>query len=143
MHQPFVFRILEFDDPAGLDVDQMVMRPDLRRLIPRPPATEVAPLQNALLFEQPHRPVYRRDRDMLIERRRSPVQFLNIRMVIRIGQDPRNNPALAGHLQAPFDAKTLDPRFHAFPAVIPSTRPSRQTPEATAYNARAVPGKPA
>ena len=51
----------------------------------------------------------------LIQRGGSSIQFLDIRMVAGIGQHPGDDPALAGHFQASFDAQTLDPRFHSVP----------------------------
>ena len=43
------------------------------------------------------------------------VQFLDVGMVGGFGQDPGDDPALSGHLQASFDAQALDARFHPIP----------------------------
>jgi len=61
IHQALVFRVLELDDLTCLHVDQVIMRPILGGLIPRPATTEVPAFQDALFLEQPHGPVYRRD----------------------------------------------------------------------------------
>jgi hypothetical protein len=61
----------EFDDVAGLDVDQMIVVGLRRSLVTRAAVAELMPLENARLFEQPDRPIDRRDRDIGIDRGRA------------------------------------------------------------------------
>src|SRR5476651_209921 len=115
MHHPLMFQILKLDDFAGFNIDQMVVGPVFGGFVPSTPAAEVAAFQDALFLEQPHRPINGRDRDMLVQRGRAAVQLLHVRMIARFRKHPRDDPALAGHLQAPLDTQALDPRFHTVP----------------------------
>ena len=63
-------------------------------------------------LEQPHGAVHRGDRDASVQRRGAPVQLLDIGMVGRVGEHARDDPALAGHLEAALHAQALDPAFH-------------------------------
>src|SRR5262245_60995437 len=59
---------LELDDPAALDVDQMVVMLLRAFLVARAPVAEIVALENARLLEQPHGAINGRDRDARIER---------------------------------------------------------------------------
>jgi hypothetical protein len=78
-------------------------------------AAEIAPFQDAVLFEQAHGPVHGGDRYVLIEGGGATVQLLHVGMVVGVGQHARDHPALACHLQAAFDAEALNARFHQAP----------------------------
>ena len=106
--------VLELDHPAGVDVDQVVVVAVLGRLVAGAAAAEIAPLQDALLLQQPHRAVDRGDRDARVQRAGAAIQFLDVGMVGGLGQHPRDDPALAGHLEASFDAQALDAASIAF-----------------------------
>ena len=114
-----MFRVLELDDFAGLDIDQVIMMGILAGLVTRAAAAEIAPLQNAFFLQQPDRSVNGGDRDMAILLRCPPVKFLDIGMVARLRQHPGDNPALLGHFHAPFHTQALDARFHWLPCDSP------------------------
>jgi hypothetical protein len=77
--------------------------------VPGAAVAEIVPGDDARFFEQPHRPVDRGNADFRIDRRRTPEDLLDIRMIARVGQDARNDPALAGHFQALIDTELFDP----------------------------------
>ena len=64
----FELGVDEFDDLAGLDVDQMVMMRLGRGLVARAAIAEIVAVENAGFFEQADRAVYRCDRDARIDR---------------------------------------------------------------------------
>src|SRR3954447_18337623 len=61
----------ELDDPAGLDVDQMVVVRLRRGFVTRAPIAELVALEDPGLLEQADRTIDRRDRDVGIDRRRA------------------------------------------------------------------------
>jgi hypothetical protein len=65
--QLFDLVVLEFDDAARLDIDQVIVMSFLRFLIARSAVAKVMPFQNARLLEQSNRAIDRRDRDMRID----------------------------------------------------------------------------
>ena len=95
----------------------------LGRFIARAPATEIAPFQDAFFLKQPDRPIHRRDRNFWVEPHRASVKLFHVRMIARFGEDARDDPALPCQSQAPFDAQTLDARFHRTPCKQPFFRP--------------------
>src|SRR5262249_30615399 len=110
--QGFDLLVLELEHAAGLHVDQMVVMLFRRLFVARPAAAELVALEDVRLLEQPQRPIYRGDADARIDCRRPVMQLLDVGMIGGIGQDARDHPALAGHLQAPLSAKQLDARRH-------------------------------
>src|SRR5689334_19744789 len=66
--QGFELVVDELDDVSGLDVDQMVVVRFRRRFIARAAVAEFVTLEDSRLFEQAHRAVDRRDRDVRINR---------------------------------------------------------------------------
>src|SRR5215210_7664790 len=59
----------ELDDIARFDVDQVIVMGIRRRLVARSAVAELVPLENARLFEQAHRAIDRRDRNVRVDRR--------------------------------------------------------------------------
>ncbi len=94
------FGIDKLDNPAGLDVDQMIVMRLGRGLVARAAVAEIVTIEDSRLLEQPHRPVHRRDRDARIDRRRPRVDLLDVGVILRVGQDARDHPALFGDAQA-------------------------------------------
>src|SRR4051794_36279012 len=60
----FEFVVDEFDDVAGLDVDQVVVVGFRGCFVPRSAVAEFVALEDSGFFEQPDRPVDGRDRDV-------------------------------------------------------------------------------
>ena len=87
------FFIAEFDYPSGLYIDQMVVMRVRNLLVARAPVAEIVPLENARILEQFHRAVDGSDRDMRIDRRRTPVQFLGIGMILVVSKRDLPNAA--------------------------------------------------
>ena len=108
LRQGLVPGIGELDHLAGVDIDQVVVRAMLGRLVAGAGAAEIVALEDALLLQQPDRAVDRGDGDMGVALMRAAVQFLDIRVVGAFGQDAGDQPALPGHLQAALDAQPLD-----------------------------------
>ena len=88
-------------------VDQMVMMRFGGLFVTRPSVAEIELVEQSRLFEQTHGAVYGRDRNLGIGQNGPAVQFLDIRMVVGIRQNARDNTALAGHFHAPFNAHLL------------------------------------
>ena len=100
--------VVELDDAARFDVDQMVVVLVGRGFIAHAAAFELAPLEDARLLEQPHRPIDRGDRDVAVDHGGAPVQFLDVGVIIRIGKHARDDPALFGDAQSPFGAERFE-----------------------------------
>ena len=98
----------EFDDVAGLDVDQMVVVGFRRRLIARAAVAELVPLEDPRLFEQADGAIDRRDRDVGIDRRGARMERLDVRMVLAVAKDPRDGLALLGDAQPLVGAQLFD-----------------------------------
>ena len=113
--------VLELDHPAGIDVDQMVVVGRAARLVARAAAAEIPALEDALLLQQAHRAIDRRDRDARIERTGAPVELLHVGMIVGVGEHPRDDATLAGHLESFLDAQALDTGFHRLSRVSRAT----------------------
>ncbi len=120
LHEFIVLGVLKFDNLPGFDINQVIVMRFFTRFITRSAATKVATFKDAVLLEEADGAVDRGDGDMLIECRGTAIKLLNVRMVARLGQDTRDNPALSSHLQAPFDAEALDARYHSVPCRRPT-----------------------
>ena len=57
----FEFRVDEFYDLAGLNVDQVIVVGFRRGLVAGAAISEIVPIENARLFEQAHGSIHRRD----------------------------------------------------------------------------------
>src|SRR5579863_6851030 len=91
--------VAELDDPAALQIDQVVMMGTGHFLVARAAVAEIVPREDVGLFEQSHGAIDGGDADVRVDRGGAPVDLLDIGMVGRIGQHPRDHAALLGHLQ--------------------------------------------
>src|SRR5438105_12852406 len=76
--------------------------------VSRAAVTEFVPLEDARLFEQPHRPIDRRDGDVRIDGRRAGVERLDVGMVFALAEHAGDNLALLGDPQALVSAESFD-----------------------------------
>jgi hypothetical protein len=123
--QGFELWIDEFDHPASLDIDQMIVMGLGRRLIAGGAFAEIMPLEDAGFLEQPHRPVNGGDGNPRVHGRGPGVQRLDIGMILGLRQDARDHAPLLGDPKSFFVAELLDVDFagHGFPAgAVPSWR---------------------
>src|SRR5262249_24758200 len=110
--QPFNLLIPKFDNPPGLEVDQMVMMSAGHLLVAGPAVAKIMLGENIRFLEQSNRAVDRCDTDVRVERGRPPVTLLDSGMIRRFGQHPCDDPALLGHLQTLVEAELFKPRDH-------------------------------
>ena len=82
-----------------------------RCFIARAAIAKIMPVQYARFFKQANRPIYGGNRDFGINGRRTAVKFLHIGVVIRIGNDARDDAPLIGYAQAPFVTERLNVNF--------------------------------
>src|SRR3546814_9862040 len=80
----------------------MLFRP---LLIARPAIAEVVPLQDARLLEELHRAVHGGNGDPGIALDGTLIDELDVRMVVRFREHPRDDAALLGHFQTLFDTQ--------------------------------------
>ena len=90
----------EFDDLAGVDIDQVVVVVALGIFIARAAIAEFVLFQNARLFEQLDGAIDRGQRYPRVDPHGAGVKLFDVRMVIGVTDDPRHDPALLGHAQA-------------------------------------------
>src|SRR5207302_2987704 len=95
----FDLLVAKFDDPAALQIDQMIVMIARHLFVTRAAVAEIMSRENVGLLEQPHRSIDRRDADPRIDLGGAPVDLLDIRVIGRIGQHARNHATLLGHLQ--------------------------------------------
>jgi hypothetical protein len=57
-------------------------------------------LDDAGILEQPHRAVNRGNRDAIVDLGAAPVEFFDVRMILRRCQHARDDAALLGHPHA-------------------------------------------
>ena len=81
--QALDFLVAELDDRPGAQVDQMVVVLVGNRLVPGPPLAEIVAGDDSGVLEQLDRPVDGGDRDARVDCRRTAVEFLHVRMVLR------------------------------------------------------------
>ena len=74
---------LELDHLARAQVDQMVVVLVRHLLVARAAVAEIVPLDDAGVLEQPDRAIDRRNRDLVVDRDRARVEFLDVGMVLR------------------------------------------------------------
>jgi hypothetical protein len=101
------FLIDEFDDVASFDVDQMVVVGFRCGLVARASVAELVPLEDSRFLKQTYGPVHRRDRDIGVDRRGTPVESLDVRMVLAFAKDAGDDFALFGDAQALVGAQLL------------------------------------
>jgi hypothetical protein len=98
---------VELDYAAGRNVYQMVVMVWRRLLVAPASAPERMPFENTLLLEKIDRPVDGRKRDVGIDQMSAPVQFLDVRVITRLGEHAGNDPALARHAKSMLRAQHL------------------------------------
>ena len=98
--QPFDIFRLELDHLTGAQIDEVVVMAVRYLLVARAAVAEVMTLDDAGILEQLHRPVDGGDGDAVVHRGTTPIEFLDVRVVIRGRQHARNDPALLGHAHA-------------------------------------------
>jgi hypothetical protein len=106
--QSFKLWIDEFDDLAGLNVDEMIVMRLGSGFITRAAVSEIMPVENAGFFEQADRAVDRRNRNAWIDLVRAVMNHFNIGMVIGFGQNPRNHAPLFSNPQALVGAELFE-----------------------------------
>src|SRR6516165_7052399 len=110
--QSFDLFVAEFDHPAGVQVDQMVVVSARHFLVAGAPIAEIVSSQNTRLFKQPHSSIHRSDTNARIDRGGSTVDPLDVGVIDRLRQHPSDHPALFRHLQTLVKAELLQPRDH-------------------------------
>src|SRR5260221_12157742 len=88
--------VAELDHPAGLDVDQMLMKVGWHLFVARSPVAEIMTRQDVGLLEQTHRAIARGDADMGADLAGAAANVLDIGMLNRIRQPGRRDAALLG-----------------------------------------------
>ena len=83
-----MLRILEFDYASAVHIDQVVMQAMLGRLVTGSSAAEIPPLEDALLFKDPHRAIDGGDRNTAVDGGCAPIEFFDIRMIIGFSTAP-------------------------------------------------------
>ena len=106
--QRLKFRIDEFDYLAAFDVDQVIVVCFGCGFIARATVAKIVTIKDAGLFEQAHCPVNRGNRDARIDRYCAGMQFFDVGMVLRFGQDLGDDTALIGNPQPAFGTKCFD-----------------------------------
>src|SRR5262249_35923808 len=101
----------ELDDLPSLDVDQVVVVAEPRRLVARASVAEIVALEDASAFEQTHGAVDSGQRDARIARRRPAIDLFDVGMILCLGQNLSDGPALPRHEHALLGAETLQPAF--------------------------------
>ena len=115
------FIVVELDHFARLDVDQVVVVLIGSFFIARATIAEIVLGENAGLLEQPHRPVDGGYRNIGIDGDGALVHLLDVGMILGVGQDTGDDPALFGHLQAAFGTQGFELGFGVGHAVRPYT----------------------
>ncbi len=117
------FVVMELDDLARLDVDQVVVVLVGSFFIARATIAEIVLGENPRFLEQPHGPVDRRYRNIGIDGDGPFMHLFHIGMILGVGQDARDDAALFGHFQATFGAQGFELGFWIGHAVRPYTGP--------------------
>lgn len=100
----------ELDDPAGLDVDEVIMMAARGLFVMAAAVSEIMALKNPLVGEKLERAINRRKRNPGIDAVCTPVHFLDIGVIRCQRQHARDGPALAGHPQAMLGASGFNAR---------------------------------
>lgn len=104
----FEFGVLELEDRAGLEIDQMIVVRLSDGFVARATALELATFEDARLLEQFDGAVDGGDRNARIDRGCAAVQFLDIGMIVGVRQDARDDATLLGNAQAFFGAEGFE-----------------------------------
>src|SRR5260370_643685 len=88
--------VAELNDPAALQIDQVIVMGARHFLVARTAVAEIMAGENVGLFKQPHGAVDGGDADPRIERGSAAVDLLDIGVVDRLRQHLRDHAALLG-----------------------------------------------
>jgi TusA-related sulfurtransferase len=113
--------VVEFDDLAALDVDQVIMMLVRRFFVARAAVAEVVLGENAGFLKESHRPINRRNGNIRIYCRRAPMHRLDVGMVVGFGQDACDHSPLVRHLETALGAQQFQLRFAIRHATTPYT----------------------
>ena len=106
--QGFKLWIDEFDDLASFDIDQVIVVRFRGGFIAGAAIAKIVAIENARLFEQPHRAIDSRDRNAWVDCNSPLMQLLDIRMVGAFGQHFGNYAPLLRDPEATFRTKRFD-----------------------------------
>ncbi len=98
----------EFDHLAAAQIDQMVVMGFGGGFVARAPLAEIVPLDDAGILEQAHGAIDGGNGNPVVDLGATPVQFLDVGMIVRPRQDARDGAALLGHAHAFGGAQGLD-----------------------------------
>src|SRR5438552_6516021 len=90
--------VAELDDPAALQIDQVIVMRAGHFLVARASVAEIVPRQDVGLLEQPHRTIHRGDADARVDLGSAPIDLLDIGVIGRIRQHARDHTTLLSHL---------------------------------------------
>src|SRR5690554_1001235 len=102
----------EFDDFARLRVDQVIVMLIARCFVARAPVAKLVAFQNTGFLEGFDGAIDRGNGDSRIDMDSPLIELLYIRMVCRLGENPRDHQPLFGHLQAALNAEGFDSGTH-------------------------------
>src|ERR1700682_6320627 len=106
--QLFDLFVGEFDHLAVAQIDQMVVVAVAHLLVAGAAFAKIVAFDDAGVLEQLYRPIYRRDRDLVIDGDAAAIQFLDVGMIAGFRQHARDDAALLGHAHAGGGAAGLD-----------------------------------
>ena len=92
------FLVVKFVDITGPDINEVIMMIIGPLLVSRPAIAKIVAGQNTGFLKEAHRTIHGSDGNTLVNRRSSAVDFLYIRMVIGIRQNPGDDSPLLRHL---------------------------------------------
>lgn len=97
--QGFDLRILELDDFATFNINQMIMVRFRYFLVPGTPVPEIMPAEDVVLFKQSYGSVDSSNADLGVDLSGSLMNEFHIGVIARFPQYARNRAALTGNLQ--------------------------------------------
>ena len=103
---------MKFDNPTGLQIDQMIVMCARHLFVARAPVAEIVARKDVGFFEQPHGAIYGSDADMRVDGGGSTIYLFDVGMICRLRQNARDDPPLLGHLEPFVEAELLQPRDH-------------------------------
>ncbi|VXC83947.1 hypothetical protein SPHINGOAX6_50372 [Sphingomonas sp. AX6] len=106
--QQFKLGIDEFDDLAGLDIDQMIVMRLGRGFVAGAAIAEIVTVEDARFFEQAHGAIDGGDRYAGVDRGGAGIDLFHIGMVFGLGKHAGDHAALLGDAQALFVAECFE-----------------------------------
>jgi hypothetical protein len=105
--QSLEFRIDEFDDFAGFDIDHVIVVRFGGCFVTRAAVAEIVPVEDPCFLEQPDGAVDRCNRDARVDRCRTGMEPFDIGVVLAVGEHPCDDAPLLGDTQAALSAKSF------------------------------------